>query len=503
MLVSCGTGKDAFVVAETIFPPWGTMIVVDVLLAAIAVAASTVVFRRRIDLRRGGALPGVACVLSGLWVVACLHIADFFYKIAQPLDRGASAIASLHFTYSVYVYALSAVLVFVGLILTVVRFTRQLHDIEDRTEALQENESILDSIFENLPFGLLIKNSDHVVERPNRTYLAWYGENIEQMVGHRSEHVEGFQPDDDAHVMNAQEDEVLKTGKLVHRQVERFFVDGKLHTLSITKFPVHDRDGNITKVGSITVDVTDLVQAEEAMREALAVAERANLAKSQFIATMSHEFRTPLNAILGFSEMLRGEYFGPLGSESYRDYARDIHDSGEHLLRLVNDILDIAAIEAGKRSLQKVDFDIAEVLGECLRNVEHSAYERDISLDLQVPVGLPVLHADRKAVAQILLNILANAVKYTRIGGEVGISVKAGDGELTICVTDTGIGISDDLLGRVTEPFAKGQSNPHVAESGTGLGLSIVKSLVDAHGGRLAITSEDNLGTAVYVTLPC
>ena len=231
MLVSCGTGKDAFVVAETIFPPWGTMIVVDVLLAAIAVAASTVVFRRRIDLRRGGALPGVACVLSGLWVVACLHIADFFYKIAQPLDRGASAIASLHFTYSVYVYALSAVLVFVGLILTVVRFTRQLHDIEDRTEALQENESILDSIFENLPFGLLIKNSDHVVERPNRTYLAWYGENIEQMVGHRSEHVEGFQPDDDAHVMNAQEDEVLKTGKLVHRQVERFFVDGKHHHL--------------------------------------------------------------------------------------------------------------------------------------------------------------------------------------------------------------------------------------------------------------------------------
>ena len=485
------------------FPPWGVMIAVDVLLTAIAVAASIVVYRRRVDLRRSGALPGVSCVLSGLWIVACLHLADFFPKAALPPDGAAAAIAALHFSYGWYVYALSALLVFIGLVLTVVRFTQQLRDIEERTEALQENESILDSIFENLPFGLLIKNSDHVVERPNRTYLAWYGENIEQMVGHRSEHVEGFQPDDDAGVMNAQEDEVLATGKLVHRQVERFFVDGKLHTLSITKFPVHDRDGNITKVGSITVDVTDLVEAEEAMREALAEAERANLAKSQFIATMSHEFRTPLNAILGFSAMLRGEYFGALGAESYRGYARDIHDSGEHLLRLVNDILDIAAIEAGKRSLQKVDVDVTDILRECLRNVEQSARERDISLEFQVPDDLPVLHADRKAVAQIFLNILANAVKYTRNGGEVGISGKAGDGELTICVTDTGIGISDDLLGRVTEPFAKGQSNPHVAESGTGLGLSIVKSLVDAHGGRLAITSENDLGTAVYVTLPC
>jgi signal transduction histidine kinase len=252
----------------------------------------------------------------------------------------------------------------------------------------------------------------------------------------------------------------------------------------------------------VTIDLTDQVKAEEAVRNALNEAEKATRAKSQFIATMSHEFRTPLNAILGFSEMLRGEYFGPLGAANYIGYAKDIHDSGEHLLALVNDILDIAAIEAGKRSLQKEEFDIAELLRDCMRSVEHQAADRNIRLVLKVPNDTRPLSADRKAVAQIFLNILANAVKFTQQEGTIGIDVKCQGDALTVCVSDTGVGISGDLLSRVTEPFAKGQSNPHVTESGTGLGLSIVKSLVDAHGGELTISSQTGIGTAVYVTLP-
>ncbi len=482
------------------------MIAVDTAVILFAVAASGVAIWRYQDLKRGGGRRGVICALAGLWVMAALDAADLYAKLVLPQTRSASevreAMLALHLNYSWYLYSLSAFLVFIGLTLIVIRFTNQYRDIELRTEALRDNESMLDSIFENLPFGLLIKDSNHVVERPNRTYLAWYGSDMERMVGHRSDAIENFQPDDDARLMTAQENDVLETGKLVYRQVERRFVDGKLHTLGITKFPIQDRDGNITKVGSITVDLTDLVQAEEAMREALADAEDANRAKSQFIATMSHEFRTPLNAILGFSEMLRGEYFGPIGADSYRNYAQDIHDSGQHLLKLVNEILDIAAIEAGKGTLRKEDVDIADVLHDCIRNVKQSASDRDIELDMVLPDDIPVLHVDRKAVAQIFLNILANAVKYTKAGGAVGVSLRHGGGELTVCVTDTGIGISDDLLARVTEPFAKGQSNPHVAESGTGLGLSIVKSLVEAHGGNLFISSEADFGTAVYVTLP-
>jgi len=488
------------------FPSWNMMILTDVLLTLIAAVASFMVYRYRADIRRAGAGVGVGCVLAGLWVMTAFYIGDLYTMTVMPdyagMDAAMRAMSSLHLTYSWYAYSMSAVLVFCGLVLTVLQYSRQFREMQNRTEELLENENILDSIFENLPVGLLIKDSNHVIERPNRTYLSWYGMELEQMVGHRFDHIEGFQSKTDSIVMNSQEDEVLKTGKLVNRQVERYFVDGKPHVLSITKFPVFDRDGRITKVGSVTIDLTDQVKAEEAVRNALNEAEKATRAKSQFIATMSHEFRTPLNAILGFSEMLRGEYFGPLGADNYIEYAKDIHDSGEHLLALVNDILDIAAIEAGKRSLQKEAFDIAELLRDCMRSVEHQAADRRIRLVLKVPDDTRPLSADRKAVAQIFLNILANAVKFTQQEGTIGIDVQCQGDALTVCVSDTGVGISGDLLSRVTEPFAKGQSNPHVTESGTGLGLSIVKSLVDAHGGELTISSQTGIGTAVCVTLP-
>lgn len=482
------------------------MIAIEVLLIVITISASIVVYRRRSDILRTGAATGVGCILAGLWAITALYITNLYtITIVSGTEGMAAAMTvadELHRASDWFLCSLSAVLVFTGLVLTVMQFSRQLRNMEFRTEALLENENILDSIFENLPVGLLIKDSNHAIERSNRTYLSWYGRDFNDMVGHRSEQIAGFQSEEDAVVMNAQEDEVLTSGKLVNRRVKRYFVDGNLHTLSITKFPVHDREGKITKVGSVSVDLTELFKAEEAARNAYNEAEKANRAKSQFIATMSHEFRTPLNAILGFSEMLRGEFFGPLGTDNYREYANDIHVSGEHLLGLVNDILDVAAIEAGKRTLLKEHFNIGEVLEECVRNFHQQASERDIELTVHVPDDIRPLHADRKAVAQIFLNILANAIKFTEQGGRISISVQADGDMLRVCVADSGIGIPGDFLHRATEPFSKGQPNAHVTKSGTGLGLSIVKSLVDAHGGQLSLTSTTGKGTEVYVTLP-
>ncbi|MEX0693858.1 MAG: PAS domain-containing sensor histidine kinase, partial [Rhodospirillales bacterium] len=362
--------------------------------------------------------------------------------------------------------------------------------------------SILDSIFQNLPVGLLIKDRNHIVERPNRTYIAWYGNDVEKMIGHPSDYVENFQPKDDAGIMNAQEEEVLATGRILHRQVVRTFADGKPHTVSITKFPIYDRDGQIIKVGSISVDLSEQVQAEEAARSALTEAEKANMAKSRFIATMSHEFRTPLNAILGFSEMLRNEYFGPLGSVTYKRYAGDINDSGQHLLGLVNDILDIATIEAGKRPIHREHMKVSDVVEDCIRHVGQAADDRGLDLIVDLPDTLPALHADRRAMKQILLNLLSNAIKFTGPGGRVTVSAEADDTTLTLSVADTGKGIPADALPNITEPFSKSETNPHVSEAGTGLGLSIVKSLVDAHKGTLAITSALGQGTTIRVTLP-
>ncbi len=253
---------------------------------------------------------------------------------------------------------------------------------------------------------------------------------------------------------------------------------------------------------AIIKDISEHKRAEELLRSALVEAERANRAKSEFLATMSHEFRTPLNAILGFSEMLRAQYFGPLGAKNYHEYAKDIHDSGKHMLELVNDVLDIAAIEAGKRSLYKEGLSVVELLENCVRNFEKAASKKGVGLSINVPKRLPSLYADRRSSIQIIHNLLSNAVKFTNQNGVVSISASVADRDIEIKVVDSGIGIPSEQLPGVTEPFVQMDSNPHTAEEGTGLGLSIVKSLVEAHNGTLAIDSVVGKGTSVTVMLP-
>jgi len=254
--------------------------------------------------------------------------------------------------------------------------------------------------------------------------------------------------------------------------------------------------------GAIIQDITERKHAEASLRTALVEAERANNAKSEFLATMSHEFRTPLNAILGFSEMMRAQYFGPLGSKNYNEYANDIYDSGEHMLELVNDVLDIAAIEAGKRSIVKEVITIDELLKSCIRNVEEAAEQKIINLSVDVAEDLPLLYADRRSTIQVIHNLLSNAIKFTPRDGKVSVSASAADHEIVIKVMDSGIGISADHLPEITEPFIQADADPHYTQEGTGLGLSIVKSLVEAHDGTLNIESEIDKGTTVTVSLP-
>ncbi len=250
------------------------------------------------------------------------------------------------------------------------------------------------------------------------------------------------------------------------------------------------------------VDVTNRKRMEADLQDALVDAERANRSKSEFLATMSHEFRTPLNAILGFSEMLRAQYFGPLGARKYTEYAADIHNSGEHMLALVNDVLDIATIEAGKRPYIKSEILLEGLLRNCIKSVEPIASEKSIKVLLDVPRNMPLLYADKRSATQILQNLLSNAVKFSEPGGVISVSTASAGDEITISVIDTGIGISADYLPKITEPFSQAVSDPYRAQEGTGLGLSIVSSLVDAHGGKLEIESEVGKGTAVTVAFP-
>ena len=230
-------------------------------------------------------------------------------------------------------------------------------------------------------------------------------------------------------------------------------------------------------------------------------AEGANKAKSEFLANMSHELRTPLNAINGFSEIMVAEMFGALGDRRYKEYAGDILSSGQHLLALINDILDMSKIEAGKLTLNLEPVSVEEVVDDAVRLVRAKADEAGLTLRAALP-DLPEVEADYRALKQIMLNLLSNAVKFTPKGGRVTVEAEQrGDG-LRVTVSDTGIGISVEDLQRLARPFEQAESQLVKTQQGSGLGLALTKSLVELHQGRLDLESEPGVGTRVSFTLP-
>ncbi len=247
-----------------------------------------------------------------------------------------------------------------------------------------------------------------------------------------------------------------------------------------------------------TAELADLAEkyAEEKTR-----AEDANAAKSKFLANMSHELRTPLNAIIGFSEIMESRMFGPLGAEKYTEYSRDIRESGEYLLDVINDILDMSKIEAGGIRLTPEAMALEPVLADCLRVVSTRAGEKQLTLDAKVDPDIE-LSADRRALKQIALNLLSNAVKFTPDGGAVTVRGRRRGDTVTIAIADNGIGIPKDALRKLGRPFEQVESQLTKRHQGSGLGLAIAKSLVEMHGGVMRIRSKLGQGTMVVVRLP-
>jgi two-component system cell cycle sensor histidine kinase PleC len=244
-------------------------------------------------------------------------------------------------------------------------------------------------------------------------------------------------------------------------------------------------------------------RAEQDLMRATETAEMASRAKSKFLANMSHELRTPLNAIIGFSEIMREGLFGPLGSARYTEYAKDIHSSGTHLLSVIDDILDISKIEAGRYTLEDQNMNLADVLDWSLEMVRPRLLEKNLTTRVSLPRELPVLRADIRAMRQILLNLLTNALKFTPDGGSIDIAVKLlPRGYLEIAIKDTGIGIPHSKLKEVLEPF--GQVDDPIARQngGTGLGLPITKHLIEMHEGTFHLDSVLGKGTEATIVLP-
>ena len=275
----------------------------------------------------------------------------------------------------------------------------------------------------------------------------------------------------------------------------QFFFDGRRLTSRL------DEDSRLR------FEVEDLArELEEARDEALRKrfeAEAANASKTAFLANMSHELRTPLNAILGFSEIIAKECFGAVGSPRYREYATDIHSSGAHLLSLINDLLDVAKIEAGRMEIEPHALDVHRTFDTALKIIGAKAKERNQTLAIEIDPSVPQLYADERALKQILINLVSNAVKFTPEGGRISVVCsRARSGGFQVMVEDNGPGIPREKLDKIFKPFSQVDNRYDRQGGGTGLGLALVRGLAELHGGRAWIESDFGKGCRAFVVLP-
>lgn len=321
-----------------------------------------------------------------------------------------------------------------------------------------------------------------------------------EVTGQRS--IDFAHPDDLAAVIEASR-EARASGSMATFEHRRRHRDGHYVWLeSRVRFLIHPQTGEPCGAIAISREIGERKEFEQELLAARERAELANQTKSRFLANMSHELRTPLNAIIGFSDIMMREMFGPIGNERYAEYVRIVNESGALLLELINDVLDMSRIEAGKYRLNVESFDAREPIDAVVQMLSSRAMEKKLVMETRLtPPDLRVA-ADKRVLTQILMNLMSNAVKFTDPGGRIELGASAGDKDIRLWVSDTGAGIPPEFLSRIAEPFEQAANDLARAHGGSGLGLALVKSLVTLHGGSFAITSVLGEGTCVTVTLP-
>jgi len=309
-------------------------------------------------------------------------------------------------------------------------------------------------------------------------------------------------PRDRDHYMDAMRDHLRGVTEFFACQY-RLAVAGPPRWVRHRGLALRNESGRAFRMAGSVGDITEQKLALDALFTAKEQAELANRAKSEFLANMSHELRTPLNAIIGFSEMMSTEMLGPLGAAQYVGYSTNIHDSGRHLLDVINDILDVSRIEAGKLELDPERVDLNLVVEASLRLVQQRAEQHKLHLVTEIAPAMPAMMGEARRLKQVLLNLLSNAVKFTPEGGTITLATRReADGDLVIAVTDSGIGMTDDDIPLALTPFTQVDSSLARRYEGTGLGLPLAKAFVELHNGSLSITSSLGLGTTVSLRFP-
>jgi PAS domain S-box-containing protein len=294
---------------------------------------------------------------------------------------------------------------------------------------------------------------------------------------------------------------VLDISKNYEGQIKR--KDGQIIWVSENIRPVKDDEGTLLFFEGSMEDVDQRRKAELALKDAKIESDLANRAKSEFLANMSHELRTPLNAVIGFSEIIKNESFGPLPSEEYKDYANSIYDSGQNLLNVINDILDVSRIEAGDRTLNEGVVKVSEIVDSCLSLMDTKIKNNKIQLQNKVAQSDLSFIGEKHAVKQMLLNLISNAVKFSPENSLIMLDAELDSkSRLRLSVTDTGIGMNEYELKKALSPFGQIDTEHNRSKSGTGLGLTLVKSLMELHGGEFEIVSQKGIGTTATLIFP-
>lgn len=361
--------------------------------------------------------------------------------------------------------------------------------------------SLLTSIFDVSEISIIVSDNNRRVVRVNEAFIRTFGWSRDQVIG---EDFIFLITSDEQDAAKNNHDRYVKSGLRSSGEMKMIRHDGSIVNTLFTTATLELSQRRRFQVTTI-MDITPRKQMELSLRVAKEQADAANLAKSAFLANMSHELRTPLNAIIGFSEMMQNEVFGALGNAKYVEYMGDIHSSARHLLEIINEVLDMSKIEAGRVDLDEQPVDMYEAIESVMRMMASRAFSGGVILSSDVDKNMPPLHADPRLLRQVLINLVSNAVKFSRRGGNIDINSHLNeDGEMTIIVKDTGIGIPKSKIKRALEPFGQVYDSAHAAREnqGTGLGLPLAKAMVELHGGSLSLDSDSGKGTTVTLSFP-
>ena len=366
-------------------------------------------------------------------------------------------------------------------------------------EELHSQKTLLETVFRDVPDAMVLVDADRRIRMCNPAFTRMFGYAVDDVIGRTAEFL--YESDDvykrdGCSRIEAAGDDILPPYIVSYRHKGGDVFPGETIGSSL-------RAKNNDIIGFIAVirDVGARIKAETERLEALELAEAANRAKSAFLANVSHDLRTPLNAVLGFAEIIKQQLLGPVGHPKYVEYAEDIRDSGAYLLDLVNDLLDISTIEAGQRAIRRETIRLGPFFAECVKAAT-AQISRGATVSVDMDDKLPSIKADRRAMKQVILNLLSNSLKFTPPEGRIVITARRDGKRWLFSIADTGKGIPKENLKNITRAFERGQSSAYATADGTGLGLAIARSLVELHGGELTIDSEVGKGTEVAFFIP-